>query len=97
MSLNFLILIMVFHTYLAHLVSSSRKEKISSIIPSSKMVQIGRGFVNYNDLGTEECLEMARRRNNVAKIAFASLIVIFNIIFWSIALTERMKTPDSYL
>ena len=95
MSLNFLILTMIFHTYLAHLVSTSRKEILSST--GSKMVQIRRGSENYNELDYEERLEIARKRNNVAKIVFAGIIVVFNGIFWSIALTEKMKTYDSYL
>ena len=100
-ALNSLVLSMAFHTYLAHLVSKSKKKQLA-LLSSSKMFQSRNGSlkspaVKESDLDPEEYLKIAHRANTLAKIVFAVLIITFNIVFWYIAITEQMKKPESFL
>ena len=89
-----LVLTLVFHTYLAHVVSKARrKEPISLKIGS-------QWFSKNQDTNTNEDyneLEKARQLNNVGKIIFFLTVITFNLGFWYTAIKEYVRPAEDYL
>ena len=42
-------------------------------------------------------MKHARQMNTIGKVAFAVIMVIFNIIFWAVAFAERMRPAEDYI
>ena len=96
--MNLLVMALGFHTYLAHVISKAKDEP-TSIMSGSKI--FGRKITPENskeetDNGAN-LLKHARRMNLIAKIGFAGFMIIFNIVFWSIAITEYLIPADKYI
>ena len=45
----------------------------------------------------KENLKVAAKLNNWAKVVFAIVIVLFNVIFWTVAFREYVKPSREYL
>ena len=42
-------------------------------------------------------MKRAKLMNNLAKVAFIGFLVIFNIIFWIVAINEYVKPAEDYI
>ena len=96
-ALNSLVLTMGFHTYLANLVSKSKKKHLELTSNSRIFNPRSSGKVENVANVDMDYLKTARRRNEAAKIIFAILIILFNIFFWYLAISEQLTKPESYL
>ena len=45
----------------------------------------------------EDILAPARRFNNIGKVVYVGFYVIFNIIFWSTAISEYVRPAEEYI
>ena len=104
---------MAFHTYIAHVVSQQKKvvkksgecllchvknvsvemspkTNIKNFIPDQKM------FKNV-DRTPEEVIRRAEFINWLGKVIFICLCLIFNIIFWGIAIAEYVRPAEEYI
>ena len=95
MSFNVLVLTLAFHTYLAYIVSNAKMEPLFE-------TQIKVQPINDNEKKEEKFIEnklmkQARQMNTIGKVAFAVIMVIFNIIFWAVAFAERMRPAEDYI
>ena len=90
-----LVMIMAFHTYLAHVLAKSKGEQLSlqNMISSSKM------FYPRQETSKKmtKPLKSAQKLNSVGKMVFAVLMIAFNAIFWTVALREYFKPAKDYL
>lgn len=133
-SLNILVVTMLFHTFLAHVVAKSTKKPIRLF--SAKSVFRGgyrnktastssteaittvdvRGpgpdtegatynprpktaMSNYGKLKENggDVLAAARRVNDIGKVIYVVLYIMFNIVFWSVAITEYIRPAEEYI
>ena len=105
MSLNILVITMAFHTYLAHVVARAQDQPMSffagsSILKRVRSISPGKRLPSYDNQDAKEDDDMrlmhARRLNRFGKISFAALGILFNIIFWSVALAEYVRPAEEY-
>ena len=90
--MNFLILTMMFHTYMSYLLDKSKEqaEEMSSVKAMESRSQINlKTYVDFE--------QVARQRNLMGKIIFPVLVVFCQLIFWSIAMNEYMKPAETYI
>ena len=96
--MNLLVMALAFHTYLAHVISKAKDEPMS-IMSGSRI--FGRKITPENSKeetdNSANLLKHARRLNLFAKIGFAGFMLIFNLVFWSIAITEFVRPADEYI
>ena len=85
---NMLVSTLGFHTYLTHLLKKSKKENVTKIKPFLEN-DTEKKFASQQQL-----LKHAARMNMIAKIVFIVFLIIFNILFWIIALTEHFKSSE---
>ena len=62
-----------------------------------KKVQPINGADNENHFISKQLLKHAEWLNMLAKIGFIVFLVIFNLIFWMIALFEHFKSSDAII
>ena len=87
---------MTFHTYLAYLVSTA-KNKPLAFIPANKWIIPRIEKSEDKEIKNSKAMKRARKLNNFAKIVFAILILLFNLVFWTIAVREYNKPADEYI
>ena len=100
--INILVLIMVFHTYLAYVIA---KGKDASVLDpkNSKLFTVRPVSVENDeqkkssDDVEEKYIKKARFLNNCAKVVFIAFLIVFNVIFWTVAFAEYAKGPDHYI
>ena len=100
-TLNFLVVTMVFHTYLAYEVSKSKKE-IASHFGNSILFHKRKSPMNpITDDNDKEIMNsqmiQAKRFNTIAKIAFPIFGILANIAFWYVAITEYLRPANEYI
>jgi len=81
---NLLVITLGFHTYLAYVMNKSKNQPITQ--DNIKKVQPINGADNENHFISKQLLKHAEWLNMLAKIGFIVFLVIFNLIFWMIAL-----------
>ena len=93
---NLLALTLGFQTYLSYIVSKATKEsffkgetKVQSFNESNKEQEEERK--------KENLMNHARSMNTIAKITFITLLVMFNIVFWTIAFLEHFRPAENYI
>ena len=95
-----LLLTLGFHTYLAYIISKSKKND-----PHDQGKTKVLPIVNH-DLDEEEkeaelvkkkLKEHAKLMNKVAKVVFVIFLIVVNIGFWFIALTEHFRPAEYYI
>ena len=93
MCFNILVLTLGFHTYLAYIVNMSKEESSSNIVKVKPM------FGNIEERTPESVILMKRAvwLNKMAKAVFIIFMVLFNIIFWIIALNEHFTSADEII
>ena len=87
---------MTFHTYLAYLVSTA-KNKHLAFVPTNKWITPRIEKSEDEEIKNSKAMKRARKLNNFAKIVFAILILLFNLVFWTIAIREYNKPADEYI
>ena len=87
---------MTFHTYLAYLVSTA-KNKPLAFIPANKWIIPRIEKSEDKEIKNLKAMKRARKLNNFAKVVFAILILLFNLVFWTIAIREYNKPADEYI
>ena len=92
MALNSLVITMAFHTYLAHVVA---KAKENNPMLNGNGAKVFHSMDEKQD--KKENLKVAAKLNNWAKVVFAIVIVLFNVIFWTVAFREYVKPSREYL
>ena len=88
---NIMILLLIFHTYLAYDVSEAKKESTNQSV---------KPFSNDEDFDDEEFerrMEFAKLKNIICVIIFLVILIAFNVVFWSLALVEHSKSAEDYL
>ena len=86
---------MQFHTYLAYLINKAKTEpKIEK-----NMTQIEPFDANKNEehLATQESFKHATSLNMMGKIIFIIVIILFNLLFWTVALIEHFKATEEMI
>ena len=87
---------MTFHTYLAYLVSTA-KNKPLAFVSANKWITPKIEKSEDDEIKNSKAMKRARKLNNFAKIVFAILILLFNLVFWTIAIREYNKPADEYI
>ena len=87
---------MTFHTYLAYLVSTA-KNKPLAFVHANKWITPRIEKSEDEEIKNSKAMKRARKLNNFAKIVFAILILLFNLVFWTIAIREYNKPADEYI
>ena len=88
---NMLVSTLGFHTYLTHLLKKAKKENVTRIKPFLEN-ETEKKFASQQQL-----FNHASRMNMIAKIVFIVFLIMFNILFWIIALTEHFKSSEVIL
>ena len=97
--MNSQVFTMTFHTYIAHLVSKSKpgyqeNGKLSLIL---KKVRPQTEENHQLQSQEKDWMQIARKRNTIAKISFIIFVGGFNLVFWSVAAKEVLRPAESYL
>ena len=96
--LNSLVITMGFHTYLAYVVSQVKNEPLNLLI-NSKLVQKVRPKTGTEDenIMDYEGLKYAQHLNTIMKVIFPLFMIVFNGIFFTVALMEYFRPADLYI
>ena len=98
-TLNFLVVTMVFHTYLAYEVSKSKNETASyfgNSILFHKRKSPMHPITDDKEIMNSQMIQ-AKRFNTIAKIAFPIFGILANIAFWYVAITEYLRPANEYI
>ena len=91
-----LVVTLGFHTYLAYLLNDSKNEpniynKVTKVEP------IDNEYKNENHLKSQQLIKHVIWLNKLGKIIFIISVILFNILFWTVALIEHFKSSDDIL
>ena len=93
---NMLVLTLAFHTYLGYVISKAKSG--SSKESQIKVLPINSTDRNsYSEKMKEEVMRKPMLMNKIANIAFVVFVIIFNIIFWFIAIAEHLALGEKDL
>ena len=97
---NVLVITLGFHTYLAYINNKSKGEESTDEknIVKVKPIRARGGDMEENQTSSRTLLKrQAAWLNMVAKIVFIVFLIIFNVVFWIIALLEHLKSADDIM
>ena len=107
---NILVLTLVFHTYLAFVIRKIDQEESfdeKKVEIGHRMITVqpvkssSSSFSSYSkeddDNKKKKLKKYVRRLNTMAKVIFVVFLVLFNIGFWMIAVTEHLKPAEEYM
>ena len=84
-----------FHTYLAYLISKPKTEpKFESNVTQVEPFDPDK---NEDHLATQQSFKYATWLNKVGKMIFIIVLILFNIIFWTVALIEHFKAKEEMI
>ena len=90
-----LVLILQFHTYLAYLMSKAKTEpKIGKNVTKVEPFDVDK---NEDHLASQQSYIFAARLNMAGKMIFLIVIILFNLLFWTVALIEHFKTTEKMI
>ena len=94
---NLLVFTLAFHTYLSHIIRKSRND--APIVDGSTIIKVKPIHVNGRELyfESQELFKHGVWLNMIGKTIFIIFLVLFNILFWSIALFEHLKSAEDIL
>ena len=96
--MNYLVLTMMFHTYLVFLVAKAKQRPVTTVTDVKTLfIRNAREEPNQDVKIDKDWIEMAKKRNFAAKIVFIFVTGLFNLIFWTVAMLEYQKKPEEYL
>ena len=104
-SMQMLVITMGIHTYVAHccfmannqifsLFSNPRPKTVFVAGKGNRIMTTALGAKSSND---GDPLAHAKWVNNAGKLAMLALVLIFNAIFWTLALNEYLLPPETYI
>jgi hypothetical protein len=90
---------MAFHTYLAHVVSKAKDKPLSFSAESSMVRRVApmNSHLLSKDEEEEKKLTGAKRLNCIGKSSFAIFMIVFNLVFWIVAINEYLKPAEDYI
>ena len=95
-----LLLTLGFHTYLAYVISKSNKNDPHDEV-KTKVLPIVNHELNEEEKEAElvkkKLMEHAKFVNKFAKVVFVIFLIMINIGFWFIALTEHFRPAEYYI
>ena len=103
--LNILAFMMLYHTYLQYTIKQDKdKMFIGHLLPphhksdaqTQKQQQQPPNWVD-DEAHKEEVLKNGAKVNKFGKFLILAIILIFNTVFWAVALSEYMKSAKHYL
>ena len=97
---NVLVITLGFHTYLAYINNKAKEEESidEKTIMRVKPIRARREDMDENQTSSRILLKrQAAWLNMVAKIVFIVFLIIFNVVFWIIALLEHLKSADDIM
>ena len=85
---------MQFHTYLAYLINKAKTEpKIEK-----NLTQIEPFDANENEeQAKQQSFKHAISLNMMGKVIFIIVIILFNLLFWTVALIEHFKATEEMI
>ena len=91
-----LVVTLGFHTYLAYLLNDSKNEpniynKVTKVEP------IDNEYKNENHLKSQQLIKHVIWLNKLGQIIFIISLILFNILFWTVALIEHFKSSEDIL
>ena len=92
---NLLLLTLGFHTYLAYVISKSKKDTLLGDI--TKVYPLRNNELEDEEFIKNKKVNQAKSMNTVAKVAFIIFLIVFNIGFWSIAIMEHFRPAEYYI
>lgn len=100
-SLNMLVLTMALHTYVAHCCFRAKNEKpvyfnFKRVYPRSESKDDQTKKLPDLD-GDEDILKHPKQVNRLGKLALLCVVLLFNSIFWTVALNEYLLSAEYYL
>ena len=94
---NMLVLTLAFHTYLGYVISKAKggssKENQIKVLP----INSTDNGNSYSEKMKEEVMRKPMLMNKIANIAFVVFMIMFNIVFWSIAIAEYLASAENYV
>ena len=90
-----LVVILQFHTYLAYLISKAKTEP--KIEKNVTQVQPFDADKNEDHLVTRKSFKQAAWLNKVGKMIFIIVLILFNLLFWTVALIEHFKATEEMI
>ena len=92
-----LVVTLGYHTFLAFLINKSKEEpNIEMSITKVKPLE-GDHDDDENQFASNQLLERASCMNMVGKIIFIIILILFNVVFWIVALTEHFKSSEDII
>ena len=95
-----LVITLGFHTYLAYINNKSKEDESTDEKTIVKVKPIRARGEDMDENQTSSRILLKRRAawlNMVAKIVFIVFLIIFNVVFWIIALLEHLKSADDIM
>ena len=91
-----------FHTYVASIIYKSKREpkiKNKNIVINSTIIKVGSEDMNDTQFVSkhQQVVKYATWLNDIAKIIFIVSLIIFNLIFWTIALVAFFRSSDEII
>ena len=97
---NVLVITLGFHTYLAYINNKAKEEEGIDEKTIMRVKPIRARGVDMDENQTSSRILLKRQAawlNMVAKIVFIVFLIIFNVVFWIIALSEHLKSADDII
>ena len=103
-SMQMLVITMAIHTYVAHCCFMAKNQKFSLFSnPKPKPIFVANKANNnkivpaaISDVPADP-LSHAKWVNNAGKLVLIIVVMMFNAIFWTLALNEYLLPPEAYL
>ena len=94
---NLLVFTLALHTYLSHIIRKSKND--APFFDGSTIIKVKPSHVNERELHfkSQELFKHGLWLNMIGKTIFIVFLVLFNIIFWTIALFEHLKSAEDIL
>ena len=86
---------MGFHTYLAYLINNSKNNQNNEV--NVTKVEPFNENRNENHLTSQKLMNNVAWLNKLGNIIFITFLILFNILFWTVALIEHFKSSEDIL
>ena len=91
-----LVVTLGFHTYLAYLMDKAKNEQ-NADHNVTKVEPIDNEYKTENQLSSQQTIKHVIWMNKLGKIIFIIFLILFNILFWTVALIQHFKSSEEIL
>ena len=84
-----------FHTYLAYLINNQKNNQNNEV--NVTKVEPFNDNRNENHLTSQKLMNHVAWLNKLGNIIFITFLILFNILFWTVALIEHFKSSEDIL